>query len=259
MEGLNLSNKNVFKVLMVFLAVLSLYFAVKFLVELKSYMGGNEYTTITLSGHGEVQAVPDVATVYFTISKEAKTVKEAQDAVTEVEKKSLDLLKENNILEKDIKTTSSSFTPKYSYDYGYCVTYPCPRKTPSIVGYTVSESITVKIRNTDEAGKIIQGLGTLGVTDLSGPNFAIDDEEGLKAEARKQAIDDAKEKAKVLAKDLGVKLGKVVSFNESGDYPMPYYAEMDMVKSVSSGVSTPTLPKGENTISSDVSITYEIR
>ena len=68
----------------------------------------------------------------------------------------------------------------------------------------------------------MQGLGTTGVSDLSGPNFAIDKEDALKAEARKKAIDDAKKKAEVLAKDLGVSLGKITSFNESGNYPIMY-------------------------------------
>lgn len=259
--------KNIYRVLLSFLIILSLYFAVKFLSEFKSYsmIGNNELSTITLSGHGEIQAVPDIASVYFTINKEAKTVKEAQAFVAEIEKKALDFLKENNILQKDIKTSSASFYPKYEYKYDTkimpCNEFGCsPRPGKSVItGYTASESITVKVRNTDDVGKIIQGLGTLGVSDLNGPNFAIDNEEGLKAEARKLAIDDAKEKAKILAKDLGVDLGPIVSFNESGNYPMPMYAKTMMEDSVSS-VSTPAeIPKGENTISSDVTIVYEIR
>ncbi len=223
--------------------------------------------TIAFSGHGEVTAVPDIANVYFTISKDAKTVKEAQTLVAQIEKKSLDFLKENNVLDKDIKTSNASFYPKYEYQYDTkiiipCTEYDCPSRPGKsvITGYTASESITVKVRNTDDVGKIMQGLGTLGVSNLSGPNFAIDNEDGLKAEARKKAIDDAKEKAKVLAKDLGVHLGKITSFSESGDYPMPMYAKkMSAEDSVSSGSAPAEIPKGENTISSDVTITYEIK
>jgi uncharacterized protein YggE len=220
--------------------------------------------TITFSGHGEVTAVPDIANIYFNISKEAKTVKEAQALVAEIEKSSLELLKANNILEKDIKTTNASFSPKYEYKYektvSPCNGYNCPMPGKSvIVGYTASESITVKVRNTDDVGKIMQGLGTTGVSDLSGPDFSIDNEDGLKAEARKKAIDDAKEKAKVLAKDLGVRLGKITSFSESGNYPRPMMYKTMAADSVSSESIPASLPKGENTISSDVSITYEIK
>lgn len=268
MEIPNTYKKNLYLASLVFLIILSLYFAVKALAEFRSYdlSGSKEVGTITLSGHGEVTAVPDIASVYFTISKDAKTVKDAQALVAGVEKKSLDFLKQNNVLEKDIKTSNASFYPKYEYRYDTkimmpCTQYGCP-PTPGnnvIVGYTASESITVKVRNTDDVGKIMQGLGTLGVSDLNGPNFSIDNEDGLKAEARKKAISEAQTKAEVLAKDLGVRLGKITAFSESGNYPMPMYAKGMMADSVSSAPAPAQIPKGENTISSDVSITYEIR
>src|SRR3990167_2204097 len=223
--------------------------------------------TIAFSGHGEVTAVPDIANVYFTISKEAKTVKEAQTLVAGIEKSSLDFFKENNILEKDIKTANASFYPKYEYKYDTkvlmpCTQYGCPSRPGNnvITGYVASESITVKIRNTDDVGKIMQGLGTLGVTDLSGPDFSIDNEDVLKAQARKEAIEDAKAKAKVLAEDLGVELGKIMSFSEDGNYPIPYYGkEMMALDNASSAPAPAEIPKGENIITSDVTITYEIK
>lgn len=230
-------------------------------------MGSKDVNTITLSGHGEVQAVPDIANVYFTIREEGKTVKEAQDAVARIEKGALDFLRNNRVAEKDIKTSNASFNPKYEYKYDTRISMPCnefgcpPRPGKSvIVGYEANESITVKVRNTDDIGKIMQGLGSLGVTDLNGPNFAIDDEEGLKMEARKKAIDDARTKAKVLAKDLGVSLGRIANFSESS-YPMPmYYGKAMTMSAGGSAEATPAeIPKGENTVSSDVTITYEIR
>ena len=195
--------KNLYKIALVFFVILSLFFVVKLLAEFKSYgmMGSDEANTITLSGHGEVSAVPDIANIYFTINKEGKTVKEAQDAVALVEKTSLDFLKNNNVAEKDIKTSSASFNPKYEYVYSSqtlmpCTQYGCPSRPGKnvISGYEASESITVKIRNADNVGKIMQGLGGLNVTNLNGPNFAIDDEDALKTEARKKAINNAKEK-----------------------------------------------------------------
>ena len=260
---------NLYRTSLAFLVIISLFFAVKFLTELRSYgmMRSGDVNTITLSGHGEVQAVPDIANVYFTIRKEGKTVKEAQEAVAEVEKKSLDFLKENKVEEKDIKTTNASFNPKYEYKYDTRILMPCsefgcpPRPgTNVITGYEAYESITVKVRNTDEVGKIMQGFGTLGVSELSGPNFTIDNEDGLKAEARKKAIDDAKDKAKILSKDLGVRLGRIASFSESGNYPMPMFSKASLSYGGVVEESAPAeIPKGENTIISDVTITYEIR
>lgn len=258
--------KNLYRVGLVLLAILSLYYGVKSLSEFRYYRNNAGYYSIAVSGHGEVTAVPDIANVYFSIRKDAKTVKEAQDAVATVEKSALELLRENKIEDKDIKTTGASFNPKYEYKYDTKTSMPCyewgcpsPSGRSVIVGYEASESITVKVRNADDVGKIMQGLGTLGVTDLNGPDFSIDNEDDLKAEARKLAIDNAKAKAEILAKDLDVKLGKMVSFSDSEDYYSPmYYGKAEM--SYDAGMPAPAeIPKGENTISADVTITYEIR
>lgn len=215
--------------------------------------------TISVSGKGEVNAIPDIATISFDISKEAKTVKEAQDEVAKIEQQVLVSLKANNIEDKDIKTTNSSFYPKYEYTNVPCRGYICPAGQSQIVGYTVSESITVKVRNTDDAGKIISDLGGLGVSSLSGPNFAIDDEEGLKAEARKKAIEDARNKADILARDLDVRLGKISSFTENSNNGVyPYYAKASL-ESFDAVSSAPSLPKGENTITSEVTITFKLK
>ena len=262
--------RNLYKAALGLVIVLTLFFAIKFLAELRAYGGvrNGEVNTISVSGHGEVQAVPDIASVYFTIRQEGKTVKEAQEKAAVIEKKALDFLRANNIADKDIRTESASFNPKYEYVYDTKILMPCtefncpPRPGKNMItGYEAYESLTVKIRNTDDAGKIIEGLGALGITDLNGPNFTIDDEDNLKREARKKAIDEAKEKAKILAKDLGVRLGRVASFSESGNYPIPIYGKAMMLEAGGGvDVSAPAeLPVGENTIISDVTITYEIR
>jgi len=195
MEILQEYKKHLHLAVLTLLIILSLLFAMQFLSELRSYgmMGSGGSNTITLSGYGEVQAVPDIANVYFTISKEAKTIKEAQAMVANIEKDTLDFLKNNNVNDKDVKTENFSFNPKYKYKYDAilvpCSNFNCPPRTGKnvLVGYEAQERITVKVRNTDDVGLIMQGLGNLGITNLKGPNFAIDDEDGLKIEARKKS------------------------------------------------------------------------
>ncbi len=174
MEIPNEYKKNLYLVILILLIILSLLFAMQFLSEVRAYgmMGSGDVNTITLSGYGEVQAVPDIANISFTISKEAKTVKEAQEMVVKIEKATLSFLKSNDIAEKDIKTNNFSFSPKYEYQSDPKLLMPCneygcppqPDRKRVITGYTATENITVKIRNTDDAGKIIQGLGGLGVS-----------------------------------------------------------------------------------------------
>ncbi len=260
--------KNLYGALGLLALILCAFFILKFLTELRAQKEISS-STITIGGYGEVQAVPDIANVYFTITKEGKTVKEAQDAVAEVEKGAIDSLKTNDVEEKDVQASNASFYPKYEYQSPSgarlsCNQWGCPPSAGKqvIIGYEASESINVKVRNTDSVGKIMQDLGTMGVTNLNGPDFSIDDEEALKVEARREAIENAKEKARTLARDLGVRLGKISSFSEDGGaYPYMFAktesmnAEGDMMAQ-----SAPAaLPRGENTIASQVTITYEIR
>jgi len=251
---------NLYRAGLTLAVILCVYFGVKALSEFRSYgmMGSSASNVITVSGHGEVTAVPDVANVYFTMRKEAKSVTVAQEEVAKIEAKALEVLKNNEVAEKDIKTTSASFNPKYEYVY---VSRFQPSKQ-NLIGYEAYETIHVKVRKTDNVGKIMQELGAAGVTELNGPDFSVDDEDELKAEARKQAIEDAKEKAETLADDLDVRLVRIANFSESGYYPTPYYYAKDAMNGmggVEMQASAPALPTGENMISSDVTITYEIR
>ena len=246
--------------LIVFLAVL----AANFLSEGRGYRDENKTpNTISFNGHGEVKAIPDIANISFTIRKEAKTVKDAQDQVKGIEKKALESLRGNKVADTDMKTVDASFAPKYEYKYGaqapcYAGSYCPPAGHNVIVGYEAYESISVKVRDADSTGKVIEDLGALGISELSGPNFAVEKEDSLKIEARKKAIDDAKTKAESLVKDLGVKLGHITSFNEGSNNPVPMYAKTMAVDNAV-GSAPAELPKGENTISSDVTITYEIK
>ena len=120
----------------------------------------------------------------------------------------------------------------------------------------------MKVRTIDSAGEIVGGLGTLGVTDMSGVNLTVDDPDKVKRDARTKAIADAEQKAEELASDLGVTLSRIVSFTEGegGTPPMPLMMEKfgrggDAGVAVSAALE---LPAGENTYRSTVSITYEI-
>ena len=262
METLKNNREKIYHIIKVLVFVLIIICAVRFLTEGNSFdrNGNKTGNTISFTGHGEISAVSDIANISFSISQDAKTVKEAQDSVAQIEKKSLDFLKTSNVADADIKTTNASFYPKYENQIqAPCTQYGCPPSRSVVVGYTASENISVKIRKVDDAGKIIQGLGTLGVSNLDGPNFAIDKEDDFKNTARKLAIDDAKTKAKELAKELGVRLGKIASFNENGNYPMPMYNAKAMTADSAIAPAPAELPKGENLITSDVTIVYEIR
>jgi uncharacterized protein len=258
-----LKDKKINTTVFVLLVIVSLLTLAKFINEVKSssYVGrGNQpANVISVNGSGDVVAVSDIASLTVNLNKEGLTAKEAQNLLNETITKTLNYLKEQKILDKDIKSEYGGLSPKYSYEQVACLVYPCPVKDPKIVGYTATQSITIKIREVDNASTVRTGLATIGITDINGPTFSIDDEEGFKDEARSKAIVEARGKAEVLANELGVKLGKVVSFSENNSNYYPMYANKAMMGDSVSSESAPVLPKGENKITSNVTVTYEIR
>lgn len=260
-----LNNKRISVSVFILIIIVSLFTVAKFVNEVKgsSYIGraGQSVNTISVSGSGDVVAVSDIASLSVNLTKDGKTAKEAQDLLNESINKTLNYLKDQKIADKDIKSEYGGLSPKYSYNQIKCFAYPCPQSDPTIIGYTATQSITVKIREVDNASTVRTGLAGIGLTDINGPTFSIDDEEGFKDQARSKAIAEARGKAEVLAKELGVKLGKVVNFSENGNSYYPMYAKtmMGAGDAVSNQESAPTLPKGENKITSNVTIIYEIR
>ena len=282
MEMQNNEKSYLIKAGLVLLVVLAVYFATKIITEVKSYnfIGGGATATNVMSfeGTGEVTASPDLATISFTILGDAVVMKDAQTKVTSKETAVLSFLDKSGIAKKDIKTENYNSYPKYEYRNAVCPPVPmgagysgvtvsptspyyCPPGKSVLTGYEVSENISVQVHDITKAGDIVKGIGDIGISNLNGPNFSIEKEDALKEQARKIAIDDAKAKAKVLSTDLGVNLVRIVNFSENGNYPMPIYANAMGVSKMDSTVAVPapTLPTGENKITSNVTITYEIR
>jgi uncharacterized protein YggE len=241
--------------------------AVKSLMDLRYVGAGLQATnTINVSGYGEAFAAPDVATFSYTVSSEKSTVAAAQTEATAKINAITQYLKDAGIAEKDIKTTDYSVYPQYDYKAEICAAGGyCGGGTQVLRGYQVRQTTTIKVRDTAKAGDLLTGVGTKGATEVSGLNFTFDDPNKLQNDARQEAIADAKQKAELLASQLGVHIVRVVSYSDSGYTPSPYYAR-DMAYGMG-GVATnqasapksPELSIGENKVTSNVTITYEIR
>ncbi len=220
--------------------------------------------TISVTGKGEIFVVPDIASFSFIVKEEKKTAKDAQSVETKKINAIIDYLKKEGIDAKDIKTTNYNLYPRYEWKEDcrdFDVRGAC-NSTRVLIGYVVSQSVQVKIRDTDKAGKVLAQMATLGAENVSSLQFKVDDEDVLKEQARSKAIKNAKEKARKLASELGIKLVRVVSFSEGGrrDFIRPLYAKM-AVENVSDMPmdEAPSLPLGENKINSSITITYEIQ
>ncbi|HNW09482.1 MAG TPA: SIMPL domain-containing protein [bacterium] len=211
---------------------------------------------VSISGTGKVTAKPDVAIINVGVITDKATVEAAQKENTDKMNAIIAELKNQyKIADEDIKTSYYQINPRYNWNDG--------RQT--LAGYEVNQSVQVKVRNFDNIGKIVSMAGERGANSVSGPNFTIDDPETYKAEARKEAIAQAKDKAKVLADEVGINLGRIVSFSE--DSYQPYAADyaygmggiggFDEQKALSSAPSA-DIQSGSQEISVNVYITYEI-
>lgn len=215
-------------------------------------------TVISVRGVGEVTRIPDVATFTFGVEVTAAEPNEAQAESATAINEIVAYLAEAGVPETDIKTTSYNLSPRYEYSQAPCREGFCPPGQSVLTGYTASQTIEVKVRNSEQAGDLVAGVGERGATNVSNIQFAVDDDSEAKAEARAAAVADAEEKAEQLADALDVRIVRITGFweEEQGHYPMYDRGYGGAMESAS---VAPSLPSGENTLTSVVNITYEIR
>jgi uncharacterized protein len=209
-------------------------------------------STISISGEGKVSAVPDIASLSFGVQTgRQKTAQSAMEMLSKNMNAVLDAVKNQGIAEKDIGTESLSLYPAYDWNDG--------KQTPR--GFEASQSLRVKVRDLDKIGAVLSAATNAGANQAGGVSFTIDDPNALQAAAREKAIEDAKKKARILANDLGVSIGKLMGFSEGGGFPpTPMYARAEMMdRGMGGGGSDPLpLPSGEQEVHVMVTLTYEI-
>jgi len=135
----------------------------------------------------------------------------------------------------------------------------CPGGRQVQDGFTVNQSVQIKVRDTTSAGELIAQVGELGATNISSLQFTIDDPSAVEAEARELAIADAEAKAQVLAENLGVKIVRITSFYEQEKNQTYYGMGGDMMERSMMEAASPNLPMGEDMTRQVVNITYEVR
>lgn len=209
-----------------------------------------ERDTITISGEGKVTAIPDIATIQLGLTTEKKTVADAQKENTDKMNQLNKQLKDKGVEAKDIQTSNYSIYPQYDWNNG----------KQTLRGYQVNQTVTVKIRNLDKIGDILSAAGNLGLNQVGGLSFDIDEPEKLRQEARIKALENAKEKAKALADIMDVKLGKVVSFTESSQYPQPIYKNYALgIGGGAESAPAPQVESGSMDIVVEAMVVYEIK
>lgn len=204
-------------------------------------------STVTVTGEGFVNVVPDVATISLGVTVNGETAKAALDANSTALTAVIEKLKAAGIEEKDIQTSGLYLGPVYDY--------ASSSGTPqAVLGYTASNNVTVFVRAIDQVGPVLDASVTDGANVLNGVTFGVLDQVPVVDQARDLAVADARRKAELLARAGGVTLGGIVTIAEQGGYapPMPM-AGVAMEKSAS-----PPIAAGQMQIGTTVTVTYTI-
>ena len=205
---------------------------------------------ITVSGSGEVVARPDVARISLSVQTGPQATAASALEILATRFGSIVKAVENTgVEENDIKTTDLSVHPRYDYSDG----------RQELRGFEASETVEVTIRDLDSIVRVLAVATGEGVNQAGGLQLSVDDPDELQLEAQEQAIADARQKAEQLADALGVRLGRVKSFSSSGgDYRAQPYA-LETAALGEADLVAPPVPIGEQNITSNVSVTFEIR
>ena len=210
---------------------------------------------LSVVGEGEVRGAPDMATVTLAVVSEGAAAREALDANSASMTAILEALKAGGIATRDLQTSGFSIEPRYSQP---------PRNfngetpfEPKIVGYTVRNSITVRIRELPRVGEILDQVVTLGANSISGPAFAVAEPQTLEDEARRAAVADARRKAELYATAAGVSLGPVARIEENAG-PRPRPMPMGAMARMSAEADSVPVEGGELTYRAEISVTWTL-
>jgi len=207
----------------------------------------NKTDLFEVSGIGKAAAAPDTAKITIGVIESAPNVLDAQEKVNSKAKNIIDGIKNLGVAEKNIKTTSYSVNPDYNFD-----------KTQRITGYTVTQNLEIK-SDISKINQVIDKTSANGANLAGGIEFMLNDDKMLELEnkAREEAVQKAKRKAEGLAKASGIKLGKIVNVQESGEnIPRPIFLD---ARSDKAQLGQPTnITPGENNVEVTVTLSYQI-
>lgn len=172
--------------------------------------------TITVTGSGRVKMKPEVARFTAGVQKFSENIDDALAQEKKATSAIVTVLKESGIKEEDVKTAYFSVWPQTS-DY-----YEDNVRRTKISGYSVSNTVEVKLSDINRVSEILRKVITAGANNVSGLSFGADNPIEQENLAREKAIQNAKEKAEKIAKVAGKKLGPIISISESYS-PYPAY------------------------------------
>ena len=210
---------------------------------------------ISVTGTGTGKAVPDMALISLGVQRQAKTAREALSQNNQAMAAVIAALKKSAIDDKDVQTSGFNIQPRYQY---YQQSSTGDQRPPRIVGYIVSNQLTIRIRDLAKLGDVIDKTVSLGVNSGGNIRFLTQNPEEVLAKAREEAMANAILKATTLTKAAGVGLGKILTINENSGRQGPRPMRQLAMARPASADSVP-IAAGENSYQVNVQVSWEIK
>lgn len=210
--------------------------------------------TLSLTGQAEVKSTPDIAAISAGVVSEARTAREALTLSNKSMASVLRTIEASGIAKKDIQTSNFSVQPRYKRAKRSSTGEQEP---PEIIGYTVSNTVTVIVRKLADLGAILDTVVTSGVNQMNGLSFSIAEPAPLRNQARKLAVAEARERAELYAQAAGVTLGKILSISEAGGIRPPQPVSRRAAFESAAAAAVP-IAQGQQSIQMHVNIVWEI-
>ena len=201
--------------------------------------------TITMTGHADIKAVPDIATVNAGVTTNGPTAAAALAANSTRMNQVFAALKTLGVPDRNIQTSGFSISPQYTNGDN-----SNPRH---LTGYQVSNDVSVRLEDVARVGAALDTLVSAGANQMNGIGFDIANPAPLREKARIQAVADARARAQTYAQAAGVSLGSIVSISEGGGETAP----RPMFRMMAMAAPTPIAP-GEQSVTADVTVVWEI-
>jgi len=205
---------------------------------------------IELTVTENVEAEPDLVTIGAGVSTEALTAVEALRQNSEQMTAVIARLRQLNVAERDIQTAGISLGARYDYD----------QQTQRQVfrGYQASNRVSVRLREVDRTGPVLDALVAAGATDLSGPDFSIEDDKAARAQARAAAVQTAMAQARDYARMTGYGDVRLLKIEEGIAPGMPQPMYRDAVVQEARQAAAPPVQPGLIQAGVTITITYEL-
>lgn len=206
-------------------------------------------TLLSVSAQAESKRVPDVASISAGVVTQAADANAAMRANADQMDKVMAAIRAAGIAERDIQTSGISLNPRYNYR---------DNQTPTINGYEANNTVSLKVRNIGNLGKVLDALVASGANQVNGPSFEIDKPDAVYDEARQAALAKAQARAQLYAQALNLRVRRIVSISEGGGFrqPVPMMRAMAMDAGYA-GKETAVSP-GETTLSVNLDVVFEL-